>query len=126
NMMMKANELPGLANVFTTIRPESPQIVIDVDRVKAKSMGVRLADVFDTLQTCLGSAYVNDFNRFGRVYQVYAQAEAQFRVSPSDITRLKVRNDEGNMVPLGTLVQVRETTGLDLANTYNLAASADL
>ena len=125
-LMMAANQTPGLSSVFTTMRPDVPQVVVDVDRVKAKSMGVRLADIFDTLQTCLGSAYVNDFNRFGRVYQVYAQAEAQFRVAPSDITRLKVRNDHGQMVPLGTLVKVRETTGLDLAATFNLAASADL
>ncbi|HRQ88082.1 MAG TPA: efflux RND transporter permease subunit, partial [Bacteroidia bacterium] len=125
-MMMAANQTEGLTGVFTSIRPQSPQIVIDVDRIKAKSMGVRLADIFDTLQTSLGSAYVNDFNRFGRVYQVYAQAEAKYRVHASDITRLKVRNEQGGMVPLGSLVQVRETTGLDLASTYNLAASADL
>jgi len=125
-MMMKANGIPGLAGVFTTMRPSVPQINIEVDRVKAKSMGVRLADVFDTLQTCLGSVYVNDFNRFGRVYQVTAQAEAKFRVSPSDITRLKVRTDAGQMVPLGTLVKVHETSGLDVATSYNTAASADL
>jgi multidrug efflux pump len=125
-MMMKGNTLPGLANVFTTMRPNVPQIVIDVDRVKAKSMGIRLADIFDTLQTCLGSIYVNDFNRFGRVYQVTAQAEAKYRVSPSDITRLKVRTDGGEMVPLGTLVQVKETTGLDVATSFNTASSADL
>ncbi|NLT69064.1 MAG: multidrug efflux RND transporter permease subunit [Verrucomicrobiaceae bacterium] len=125
-MMMAANQTEGITGVFTSIRPQSPQVVVDVDRVKAKSMGVRLADIFETLQTALGSAYVNDFNRFGRVYQVYAQAEAEFRVAPSDITRLKVRNDQGGMVSLGALVQVHETTGLDLASTYNLAASADL
>jgi len=126
NMMMKANQVPGLTSVFTTMRPNVPQIRIDVDRVKAKSMGVRLADVFETLQTCLGSIYVNDFNRFGRVYQVTAQAEAKYRTSPSDITRLKVRNDQNEMVPLGTLVTIHETTGLDIASNFNTAASADL
>ncbi len=125
-MMMKANGIPGLTSVFTTMRPNVPQIVIDVDRVKAKSMGIRLADIFDTLQTSLGSVYVNDFNRFGRVYQVTAQAEAKFRVVPTDITRLKVRNDKQEMVPLGALVQVRETTGLDVATSFNTASSADL
>ena len=125
-MMMKANAIPGLAGVFTTMRPNVPQLVVDVDRVKAKSMGIRLADIFDTLQTCLGSVYVNDFNRFGRVYQVTAQAEPKYRVSPTDITRLKVRNDQNEMVPLGALVQVRETTGLDVASSFNTAASADL
>jgi hydrophobe/amphiphile efflux-1 (HAE1) family protein len=126
DMMMKANAIPGLTSVFTTMRPNVPQLVVDVDRVKAKSMGVRLADIFDTLQTCLGSVYVNDFNRFGRVYQVTAQAEPKYRVSPSDITRLKVRNDRNEMVPLGALVQVKETTGLDVAGSFNTAASADL
>ncbi len=126
SLMMQANQIPGLTSVFTTMRPNVPQVRIDVDRVKAKSMGVRLADVFDTLQTCLGSIYVNDFNRFGRVYQVTAQAEAKYRVSPTDITRLKVRNDQGGMVPLGTLVTVHETTGLDIASGFNTASSADL
>ncbi|HSI65343.1 MAG TPA: efflux RND transporter permease subunit, partial [Candidatus Saccharimonadia bacterium] len=126
NMMMKANALPGLTSVITTIRPNVPQIYVEVDRTKAKSMGVKLADVFDTLQICLGSLYVNDFNRFGRTYQVTAQADAQYRQVPSDITRLKVRNDQGEMVPLGTLVKVTETTGLDLAKRYNTAATADL
>ncbi len=126
NMMMKANQLPGLTSVFTSMRPNVPQIKVEVDRTKAKSMGVRLADVFDTLQICLGSLYVNDFNRFGRVYQVTAQADAKYRVSPSDITRLKVRNDQNEMVPLGTLVKVTETTGLDLASRFNTAACADL
>lgn len=126
SMMMEGNTIPGLANVFTTMRPNVPQIVIDVDRLKAKSMGVRLADIFDTLQTCLGSMYVNDFNRFGRVYQVTAQSEPKFRTSPDDISRLKVRNDKGQMVPLGAVVQVRETTGLDIANSFQAAASADL
>jgi multidrug efflux pump len=126
NMMMKANGLPGLTNVFTTMRPHVPQVRVEVDRTKAKSIGVRLADVFDTLQICLGSLYVNDFNRFGRVYQVTAQADAKYRMSASDITRLKVRNDKGEMVPLGTLVQVSETTGLDLASRYNSSPTADL
>ncbi len=125
-MMMKANGIPGLTSVFTTMRPNVPQIAIDVDRIKAKSIGVKLADIFDTLQTCLGSVYVNDFNRFGRVYQVTAQAEAKYRVSAADITRLKVRNDRNEMVPLGALVQVRETTGLDVASSFNTASSADL
>jgi hydrophobe/amphiphile efflux-1 (HAE1) family protein len=126
NMMFKAAEVPGLAGVFTTIRPNVPQVHVEVDRVKAKSMGVQLNDVFDTLQICLGSLYVNDFNRFGRVYQVTAQADAKFRLVPSDITRLKVRNDKGGMVPLGTLVKVTEVTGLDVASRFNTAASADL
>jgi multidrug efflux pump len=86
---------------------------VDVDRVKAKSMNVALSDVNDTLQIYLGSLYVNDFNRFGRTYQVTAQADSNFRIQPEEIRKLKARNATGDMVPLGTLVDVRETTGPD-------------
>ncbi len=125
-MMMKANETPGLMNVFTTMRPSVPQLNIEVDRAKAKSIGLRLGDIFDSLQICLGSLYVNDFNRFGRVYQVTAQADAKHRLTAADITKIKVRNDKGQMVPLGTVVQVKETTGLDLASRYNTVPASDL
>ena len=85
-----------------------PQLYVDVDRVKAKSLGVPLDDVFGTLQASLGSAYVNDFNKFGRTYQVRVQADQQFRLEPEDIRRLEVRNRQGEMVPLGTLADGRE------------------
>jgi multidrug efflux pump len=125
-MMVEGSKTPGLAQVFTTFTTRVPQIVVDVDRVKAKSMGVPLSEVNDALQTYLGSLYVNDFNRFGRTYQVTAQADANFRLRPEDIRKLKARNSAGDMVPLGTLVNVRETTGPDKVTRYNMYPAADI
>jgi multidrug efflux pump len=122
----KAWETPGLTRVFTSYQINVPQLEADVDRVKAKSQGVPLANVFDTMQVYLGSLYVNDFNRFGRTYQVIAQADAQFRDRPEDITRLKTRNAQGDMVPLGTLVKVKEAYGPDRVMHYNGYPSADI
>jgi len=125
-MMVNGSQTPGLAQVFTTFTTRVPQIFVTVDRVKAKSMGVALADLNDTLQTYLGSLYVNDFNRFGRTYQVTAQADANFRLRAEDIARLKTRNAAGDMVPLGTLVDVNETTGPDKVIRYNMYPAADI
>jgi multidrug efflux pump len=125
-MMVDGSQTPGLAQVFTTFTTRVPQIFVDVDRVKAKSMNVALADVNDTLQIYLGSLYVNDFNRFGRTYQVTAQADANFRVHAEDIQKLKTRNAAGDMVPLGTLVDVHETTGPDKVIRYNMYPAADI
>jgi multidrug efflux pump len=125
-MMVEGSQTPGLAQVFTTFTTRVPQIFVDMDRVKAKSMGVALADVNDTLQTYLGSLYVNDFNRFGRTYQVTAQADAPFRLHAEDIAKLKTRNGAGDMVPLGTLVDVHETTGPDKVVHYNMYPAADI
>jgi multidrug efflux pump len=125
-MMVKGSQTPGLAQVFTTFTTRVPQIYVDVDRVKAKSMGVALADVNDTLQIYLGSLYVNDFNRFGRTYQVTAQADANFRLHEEDIHKLKTRNAAGDMVPLGALVDVHETTGPDKVIRYNMYPAADI
>jgi multidrug efflux pump len=125
-MMVDGSQTRGLAQVFTTFTTRVPQIYVDVDRVKAKSMNVALSDVNDTLQTYLGSLYVNDFNRFGRTYQVTAQADANFRLHPEDIRKLKTRNAAGDMLPLGTLVDVRETTGPDKVIRYNMYPAADI
>jgi len=125
-MMVNGSQTPGLAQVFSTFTTRVPQIYVDVDRVKAKSMNVALSDVNDTLQTYLGSLYVNDFNRFGRTYQVTAQADADFRLRAEDIRKLKTRNAAGEMVPLGTLVDVRETTGPDKVIRYNMYPAADI
>ncbi|MDB6025346.1 MAG: transporter [Verrucomicrobiales bacterium] len=125
-MMMDGSQTPGLAQVFTTFTTRVPQLFVDVDRVKAKSMNVALSDVNDTLQTYLGSLYVNDFNRFGRTYQVTAQADANFRIRAEDIHKLKTHNAAGDMVPLGTLVDVRETTGPDKVIRYNMYPAADI
>jgi multidrug efflux pump len=125
-MMGSGSQTPGLAQVFTTFTTRVPQLFVDMDRVKAKSMNVALSDVNDTLQIYLGSLYVNDFNRFGRTYQVTAQADSKFRIQPEDIRKLKTRNAAGDMVPLGTLVDVRETTGPDKVIRYNMYPAADI
>jgi hydrophobe/amphiphile efflux-1 (HAE1) family protein len=125
-MMVNGSQPPGLAAVFTTFTTKVPQVFVDVDRVKAKSMGVTLGEVNDTLQTYLGSLYVNDFNRFGRTYQVTAQADASFRLHVEDIRKLKARNSAGDMVPLGALVDVRETAGPDKVIRYNMYPAADI
>ncbi|HMJ66550.1 MAG TPA: efflux RND transporter permease subunit, partial [Candidatus Binatia bacterium] len=122
----KSYQSGGLTRVFSSYQINVPQLDADVDRVKAKSQGVPLANVFETMQIYLGSLYVNDFNRFGRTYQVIAQAEAQFRDRPEDITRLKTRNARGEMVPLGTLVKVNEAYGPDRVMRYNGYPSADI
>ncbi len=96
---------------YTTFQNSVPQLFADVDRVKAKRQGVPLSEVFDTLQAYLGSVYVNDFNRFGRTYRVYAQAEPQFRNQPEDIANLKMRNLSGDMVPMGAVADVRFEAG---------------
>lgn len=125
-LIAKANQTPGLAGVYSSFTVNTPQLEIDVDRAKAKQQGVPLNNIFETLQVNLGSLYVNDFNRFGRTYQVVAQADAQFRTHAEDISRLKVRNDAGQMVPLGSLATVRESYGPDRAMRYNSYAAADL
>jgi len=125
-MMIDGLQAPGLATAFTTFTTRVPQLQIDVDRTKAKSMGVALSDVYDTLQICLGSLYVNDFNRFGRTYQVTAQADGPFRAKPEDIRKLRCRNSAGEMIPLGTLLTIQETAGPDAVTRYNMFPAADL
>jgi len=117
---------PGLLGLFSTFRAAQPQLYLDVDRSKAKALGVSLDDVFSTLQIYLGSSYANDFTRFGRNWQVNVQADAAYRVNPDDIGELKVRNRDGGMVPLSTLVNVRTTTGPAIVNRYNMFPSAEI
>ncbi|GAB6048135.1 multidrug efflux RND transporter permease subunit MexF [Methyloparacoccus murrellii] len=126
DIIAKASALPGMARVFTTFRASVPQLFVDVDRSQAKSMGVPLANVFQTLQIYLGSLYVNDLNLFGRTYQVSAQADAPFRATPEDIGALKTRNVNGDMVPLATLTEVRPTAGPDKIPHYNIYPSAEI
>jgi HAE1 family hydrophobic/amphiphilic exporter-1 len=114
----------GLAALNSTFRAGVPQIFADVDRVKVRTLGIPLTGVFDTLQSYLGSTYVNDFNLFGRTYQVRVQAEPRFRLTPEDVTRLEVRTGSGAMVPLGTMVDVRETIGPQIISRYNLYPTA--
>jgi multidrug efflux pump len=125
-LVAKANQTPGLAGAFTSFTINNPQLEADVDRAKAKQQGVPLAAIFETMQINLGSLYVNDFNRFGRTYQVVAQADAEFRTSAEDILRLKTRNLAGEMVPLGSLVTVSETYGPDRAMRYNGYPAAEI
>jgi multidrug efflux pump len=113
-------------STYTTFQNSVPQLFADVDRVKAKRLGVPLSNVFDTLQAYLGSVYVNDFNRFGRTFRVYAQADAQFRSKPEDIADLKTRNLQGDMVPMGTLADVRFQAGPDRVSHYNVYLASDI
>ncbi len=115
-----------LTQVYSGYTVNVPQLEADVDREKAKMQGVPLANLFETLQINLGSLYVNDFNRFGRTYQVVAQAEPQFRDDANDITRLKTRNGAGDMVSIGSLVKVKEGFGPDRVTHYNGYLAADL
>jgi multidrug efflux pump len=114
----------GLADVFTSFRANTPWLYLDIDREAAKTMGVSITELFNTLQVYLGSLYVNDFNRFGRTWQVNVQAMADFRSQVEDIKQIKIRNDRGNMVPLATMMGVRETTGPVMIARYNMYPSA--
>ncbi len=122
----KANQNPALGGAFSTYQINVPQLNVDVDRVKVKRENVKLSDVFETLQVYLGSLYVNDFNRFGRTYQVVAQADAPFRSQLDDILPLKTRNASGEMVPLGSVINVSQSFGPDVVQRYNAYASADI
>jgi multidrug efflux pump len=125
-VVAKARANPALAGIFTNYEVNQPQLYADLDRTKAMQLGVNVQDVFDAMQIYLGSLYVNDFNRFGRTYQVIAQADRQYRSTPDDILRLKTRNAAGDMVPLGAMVRVSDTTGPESAMRYNAFRSADL
>ena len=115
---------PGLTSVFTSFRADTPWMFLDVDRTEAKQMGISMSEVFNTLQVYFGSLYVNDFNRFGRTWQVNVQADAKFRMQSEDLKRLKVRNDHGEMVPLAAIASVHEISGPVMLNRYNLYPSA--
>ncbi|HEY3433491.1 MAG TPA: multidrug efflux RND transporter permease subunit [Rhodocyclaceae bacterium] len=121
-----ASKAPELGPMFSSYQINVPQLDVDLDRTKAKQQGVAVTDVFDTMQIYLGSLYVNDFNRFGRVYQVRAQADAPFRAHPEDIGLLKTRNSNGEMVPLSSLVQVKQTFGPEMVVRYNGYTAADI
>jgi multidrug efflux pump len=115
-----------LQGVFTGYQINVPQLFADVDRVKAKQLGVPLAEINQTLQINLGSLYVNDFNQFGRTYQVRVQADAPFRSQREQIAQLKVRNDKGEMIPLSTIMQVKDAYGPDRVQRYNGYVAAEL
>ena len=125
-MQMKAWQNPKLAGVFSSFQINVPQLFADVDRAKAKQLGVPLTTIYQTLQINLGSMYVNDFNQFGRTYQVRVQADAPFRSHAEAIAQLKVRNGQGEMIPLSSLMRVKDSYGPDRVQRYNAYVSADL
>jgi HAE1 family hydrophobic/amphiphilic exporter-1 len=125
-LMGQARQNPNLAGVFTTFSANSPQVYLEIDRQKASILNVPIPNIFETLRINLGTAYVNDFNAFGRVYQVRAQADQRFRIDQEDINRLRVRSSTGALVPLGTLVEMREVSGADLIQRYNMFTSVAL
>jgi multidrug efflux pump len=121
-----ASKAPELGPLFSSYQINVPQLDVQFDRVKAKQLGVSVTDVFDTMQVYLGSAYANDFNRFGRVYQVRVQADAPFRSYADDIGLLKTRNEADEMVPLSSLVTVKPTFGPEMVVRYNGYTAADI
>ena len=126
NVIAKSHNVPELAGLFTSYQVNVPQVDAAIDRDKAKTHGVAITDIFDTLQVYLGSLYANDFNRFGRTYQVNVQAEQQFRLEPEQIGQLKVRNNKGEMIPLATFIKVSDTAGPDRVMHYNGFVTAEI
>lgn len=120
-----AKEL-GFNSIITGYRANNPQYKLEIDRERAKTMDVSISSINETLSTYLGSTYVNDFNLFGRTWQVMAMAEPAFRLRPEDVGRLKTRNEKGEMVPLGALVQVEKIGGADRVQRYNMFVSSDI
>jgi multidrug efflux pump len=124
--LKKAAEAPELGPTFSSYQINVPQLRVDLDRTKAKQLGVDVTDVYNTMQIYLGSLYVNDFNLFGRVYQVRAQADAPFRATSADIGLLKTRNASGEMIPLSSLIEVTDTYGPEMVVRYNGYPAADI
>ncbi len=120
------NSQSALRNLTTTFSAKSPQIYLDVDRTKVESLNIPLSNVFSALQSYLGSSYVNLFNKFNQVFQVYVQADAPYRLDADDIKNLYVKNLQGEMVPLGTLLQVKRTLGAEVVTRYNLYPAAQI
>jgi HAE1 family hydrophobic/amphiphilic exporter-1/multidrug efflux pump len=125
-LVAAANQRPELAGVTTSYSASVPQIRIDLDREKAKLLGVNVAEVFETLQSTFGALYVNDFNRSGRVFRVHLQSEAEFRAHPDDIRDVYVRTGSGELIPLTALVTIREVTGPEIIERYNVFPSAKI
>ena len=125
-LVAAARKSPGLTSVFSPFTANTPQVFVDIDRVKAQKLGVPIASINDTIQTYFGSTYVNDFNLFGRTYHVTAQADLPFRKETSDLSRLRTRNAAGDMVMLGSVVDFRDVSGPDRVARYNLYPASEL
>src|SRR5262249_50715381 len=123
-ILERGRRTPGLQDLYTSFRANTPWLDLDIDRTAVKARGVSLADVFNALQVNLGSLYVNDFNRLGRTWQVNVQAEAEFRDRVEDLNQVKIRNVQNQMVPFGTLGQVRLKTGPVMVMRYNMYPAA--
>jgi multidrug efflux pump len=122
----KAWQTPALSHVYSGYQINVPQLFVDIDRTKVKQLGIPITSVFETLQIYLGSLYINDFNKFGRLYQVIAQADAPFRANAQDIAKLRVRNSKGEMVPLGSILEVNQSYGPEQSMRYNGFRAADI
>jgi len=125
-LVVEGNQQRELADVFSTYRANVPQYFVDVDRVKAKNLGVSLDEIFMTLQAQMGSLYINDFNKFGQTYKVIMQAESRYRSDLADLGHFYVKSAAGEMVPLDTLVRTRPILGPDVATRYNLYRAASV
>jgi multidrug efflux pump subunit AcrB len=123
-LVQQASQQPGLVGLFNGFRARTPQLYVDIDRAKVKTSGVELDEVFDSLQAYLGSYYVNDFNRFGRTWQVNVQADAPFRADKDIVRQLKVRNSDGDMVPMGSVADVQDSAGPIQITRYNMFPAA--
>src|SRR6195952_4486361 len=123
-IVANAQTQSALQRVSSPFRSMVPQFDVDVDRIKTQTLHVTTDQIFSTLSSYLGSSYVNQFTKFGRTFQVYAQADAQFRLTPRDIEKLMVRNSQGDMVPLGTVAKITPAVGPSLISLYNLYPSA--
>ena len=126
DLVFEGNDDPVLTRLNNSFRANVPQLYLEIDRTKAKTLEIPLSEIFSTLQAYLGSAYVNDFNLFGRTYRVMIQADSRFRSRVQDINRLEVRDGKGNMIPLGTLLTVQDTVGPQAVTRYNLYPAASI
>ncbi|WP_321899408.1 efflux RND transporter permease subunit [Burkholderia cepacia] len=126
DLVAAANRTPGMVGVYTPYSATSPQVHVELDREKAEMLGVPSQAINDAVETYFGSTYINDFNIVGRTYRVTAQADLPFRVGASDLARLKVRNRDGEMVPIGSVTRIDDTLGVDRAPRYNLYPATEI
>jgi len=126
DFIAEANRTPGISNVFTTFSAVTPQMFIDVDRDKAQMLRVPVTSIFEAMRVFMGSAYVNDFNMFGRTYRVTAQADSEFRLDPQSVSKIRVRSTTGDMVPLGSLITFKEIAGPERVPRYNLFPTVEV
>ncbi len=125
-LVLRANDAPEIGSAFSTFRADIPQLFVDVNRLKAQAMGVPLSEIFTTMQAHLGSLYVNDFNKYGKSYQVKIQADTEYRSNEADLQHLHVRSNGGDMVPLGTLIETYPILGAEITSRYNMYSSAQI